>query len=414
MEIPIIPTTNTIGDYLSMFKHYFSQPQYRNFTHYILGLIMCEGKRTISHLSRSQAHHKDYNRLHNFVSTAPWDDYAVNQQRIQMATKYIESKCSLENTSPIGFLIVDDTVNPKCGKTMPGFGFNYCSVRDEPIRSQAVVTTLYHYDEFDLPLHSSLYKSDEYCKTKRILFKTKNDLFVEQLDNITVPQGIRTIALMDAFYFNKQNCKAASKKDIDSIGRLKCNRRVLMSETDTLGNSLDKWFYKLRVHPRTFFTKITVRDRNGKKRQLWMLEKNVAIKNLGPIKLIMLAEKLRGKNVEPVFLGSTATDLTAEQIIAYYFERWAIETFFWTIKERLGFNHYQVRTEQATTRHWLLVFFAYSYLAHTRNIRGSTDTLGEIKRQLQRENSKAFVVHVNDEVKKKRKKVNAIYCDLAA
>lgn len=47
MEIPIIPTTNTIGDYLSIFKHYFSQPQYRNFTHYILGLIMCEGKRTI-------------------------------------------------------------------------------------------------------------------------------------------------------------------------------------------------------------------------------------------------------------------------------------------------------------------------------------------------------------------------------
>jgi SRSO17 transposase len=414
MEIPIFSATHNFGCFVEMFKHYFSVPQYRNFTHYLLGLILCEGKRTIAHMSRSQAHEKDYNRLHNFISTAPWDHTALNQHRIAFFTTMIEEKNTRENAPSTGFLIVDDTVNPKRGKDMPGYCLNYSSTHDEPIPSQAVVATLYHYDTIDLPLYTSLYKDEDYCKKHHEPFKTKNVLFVEQLKNIILPRGIRTIALMDAFYFNRHNCNASKKRGIDSIGRLKSNRRLLTNEYDAYGMSLDKWFYKLRVHPRTFFTKIVIPDSEGKMRQLWMFHKRAYIQNLGWITLIMLSEKLRGKHVQPVFLGSTATDLSPEQIVTYYFKRWAIETFFWTIKERLGFNHYQVRTEQATIRHWLLVIFAYSYAVYLKETGSLSGTFGDILRKEQHNNFKSCIQHIYERIKKRRKNITAIYYELAA
>lgn len=58
---------------------------------------------------------------------------------------------------------------------------------------------------------------------------------------------------------------------------------------------------------------------------------------------------------------STDTELDSEQILSHYSQRWSIETYFKQVKGMLGFNGYQVRSERAIKRFWLIVQFTYLF-----------------------------------------------------
>jgi hypothetical protein len=415
MELPIISGTHNFDHFLAPFKHYFSHPQYRNLTHYLLGLLLCEGKRTIARMSRAQATDESYNRLHHFLSDSPWNEEAVNQERVDRLIQTVQERAQ-EKTEPIGFLIGDDTTNPKTGKEMAGFGFNHSTVHDDVIRSQSVVATLYHFEDLDIPLYPSLYKSESYCEQHEETFKTKNELMVEQIEKVKLPKGIRSIGLFDSWYFNSIVLAGCKEKGIEAIGRLKDNRRAILSLSDPIGTRLDDWFNFLRSHKQHPFKRITVRDNEAKKRELWTYHWTGFVKNLGLVQLVVVSDRIRGKNVIPAFIATTDLNLSVEQIICFYFKRWSIETFFWTQKERLGFNDYQVRPERSAKRHWLLCFLAHSYLVTARKTAGSRKgaTLGDFQRLEQRENFRRLVAHIHSKVKERGHSVDTIYYELAA
>ena len=415
MELPIISGTHNFDQFLEPFKHYFSNPQYRNLTHYLLGLLLCEGKRTITRISRSQAGEESYNRLHHFVSESPWDQDDVNQERIDHLMKQVETRAH-GKTGPIGFLIGDDTTNPKTGKKMAGFGFNHSTVHDDVIASQSVVATLYHYEGIDIPLYPSLYKSESYCTEHKETFNTKNELMAEQIEKTKLPMGIRTIGLFDSWYFNQTILTGCKEKGIEAIGRLRDNRRAILSSKDPTGTRLDDWFNFLRSHREHPFKRITIRDDQGRTREVWRYHWTGFIKNLGLVQVAILSDRIRGKNATPVFIASTDLNLSVEEIISFYFKRWRIETFFWTQKERLGFNDYQVRPERSAKRHWLLCFLAHSYLVTARETAGSKKaaTLGDFQRLEQRENFRHLVAHIHSKVKERGHSVDTIYYELAA
>ena len=415
MEIPIVAGTSSFDRFMQPFKRYFTCPQYRNASHYLLGLLLCEGSRNIAHMSRAQSQDESYNRLHHFLSESPWDEDVVNETRIHQMIETVESDAK-EKDQPIGFFIADDTTNPKTGKKMAGFGFNHSTVEDAVIPSQSVVATLYHFNDLDIPLHASLYKNKTYCEERNETFKTKNELLIEQMEKIKLPEGLRTIGLFDAWYFNTTVLRACERAGIEAIGRLKDNRRALLSSKDPVGTRLDNWFDFLRSHHGHPFKKIAVRDSQGHKQELWMYHWIGFIKNLGLVQMVMLSSRLRGKNIKPVFIATTDLNLTPEEIIDFYFKRWAIETFFWTVKERLGFNDYQVRPEKSARRHWLLCFLAHSYLVTARTTlrRKKGKTLGDFQRLEQRENFRHLVAHIHSKVKERGQSIDTICYELAA
>lgn len=416
MEIPIVSGTPNFDHFLEPFKQYFSNPQYRNLTHYLLGLVLCEGKRTLTRLSRSHAICESYNRLHHFISESPWAEDEVNNERIQIMKQHVESMAA-KTHEPIGFFIGDDTTNPKTGTKMAGFGWNHSTVHDAVIPSQSIVTTFYQFQDFGFPFYPSLYKSEAYCQEHPDeIFKTKNDLLIEQILKAPLPENLRTIGLFDAFYFNQQVLTACQKRRIEAIGRLKENRRAILSSGDPVGTRLDSWFDFLRRPKQHPFKQITIRDNQGTKRQLWMFHWTGFIKNLGLVQLVILSERIRGKNLTPVFIATTDLNLSAEQIIGFYFKRWAIETFFWTAKERLGFNDYQVRPETSAKRHWLLCFLAHSYLVMTRHGSPSKKgkTLGDYQRLEQQENFRRLIAEIHSKIKERGLSINTIYYELTA
>ena len=129
---------------------------------------------------------------------------------------------------------------------------------------------------------------------------------------------------------------------------------------------------------------------------------------------MIISNRLHGKNTTPVFIATTDLNLSPKQILEFYFKRWAIETFFWTVKERLGFNDYQVRPELSAKRHWLLCFLAHSYLVTTRHGSKSKKgkTLGDYQRLEHRENFRCLIAEIHSKVKERGLSANAIYCQL--
>lgn len=415
MEIPIISATPYFDQFMSQFKRFFSCPQFRNATHYLLGLLLCEGRRTISHLSESQSRQGSYNRLHHFLSRSPWNEEHLNEARIRQMMQEVQTSAQ-DQHEPIGFLIGDDTTNPKRGSKMAGFGLHYSTTEDAVIPSQCVVSTLYHFDRLDVPLYASLYKTKQVCRDNPEVFRTKNDLLVDQIQRTVLPKSLRTIGLFDAWYFNVVIRRACQDKGIEAIGRLNSNRRAILNSKDLIGTRLDDWFHTLRTAPKHPFQKLTLPDSKGHRRQLWMFQATGFIAHLGLVRLVIVSSRIRGRSVDPVFIASTDLHLSAQQIVSFYFQRWSIETFFWTVKEHMGFNHYQVRPERSAKRHWLLCFLAYSYLVSARHLdpQKTAKTLGDYQQREQRENFRHLVHQVCLELKKRRGSVNATCLQLAA
>lgn len=412
MELPVF-STDSFDTFLKPFQSYFSIPQYRNFKQYFYALILSNKKKTLTNLHHSDQPKVNYDSLHHFISSSPWDEQTINEHRIISGMETIAEKATTAE-KPSGFFIGDDTTNPKRGDSMPGFGYYHSGVEGRRIPSQSIVASTYHFDGFDLPLHASLYKNKTSCDENNETFQTKNELLIEHIHSFDFPEEITTFALLDAFYFNEKVIKVLQEKNIDSIGRLKSNRRLLIDPKDPDGCRLDLWFHYLKTRKPHPFKRITILNSSGKKEPLWIHEKIIEIKNLGKVKIVLACNKLRGQKSKPLFIGSTDTNLSAEEILTYYFKRWSIETFFWTIKQKLGFNHYQMRSELATTRHWYLVFFAYTYLSMSKLNQDPNASIGQIQILQQQENTRQFIRHVCSKSSKQRHNPDLIYSKLVA
>ncbi|MBB6281919.1 transposase [Geobacillus subterraneus] len=58
---------------------------------------------------------------------------------------------------------------------------------------------------------------------------------------------------------------------------------------------------------------------------------------------------------------STDRELSDEDILRYYAERWSIECFFRQAKDQLKLDGYRVRGRRTVKRYWILVQLAYVY-----------------------------------------------------
>ena len=56
---------------------------------------------------------------------------------------------------------------------------------------------------------------------------------------------------------------------------------------------------------------------------------------------------------------STDTSLSTEEILALYVNRWEIEVFFRTVKNKYAFDKYQIRSALGIRRFWMMTSLAY-------------------------------------------------------
>src|SRR2546429_7678950 len=77
MPVPIICLDESLRQFAERFRHELSKPQYQYFVIVLLGLMLCEGRRTLSGLLRQIADGPSLAGLSRFLSEAPWEAATV-------------------------------------------------------------------------------------------------------------------------------------------------------------------------------------------------------------------------------------------------------------------------------------------------------------------------------------------------
>ena len=83
MPVPIICLDDQVRQFAERFRHHLSKPQYQYFVIVLLGLMLCEGTRTLSGLLRQIAHGPILAGLSRDLAEAPWEPAAVAEERLK-------------------------------------------------------------------------------------------------------------------------------------------------------------------------------------------------------------------------------------------------------------------------------------------------------------------------------------------
>ena len=217
----ISSATGVVEELLEQYRPCFSKPQFENFSTYTIGLISSEGRKNIQAINRTFRDAKDQSSLNRFLTHSPWNLQSLQNKRLNQANVKLQS-----SQGSVGYVLIDDTINQKTGKHMQYAGYHYDSKIGKAVLGHDIVTTHYVSGYAEYPINLSLYVKKEACQQKKVEFKTKIQLAVEQLNAFTPPEGVRIMLGFDCWYFCRQIVEAAKTRVWDWVTQADSNRII--------------------------------------------------------------------------------------------------------------------------------------------------------------------------------------------
>jgi len=149
----------SLEKFLREFKDLFIKPQFENFKVYPFGLQL-ELKRTNIQTIDECRPQNNYDSLHHFLTTSPWDEEKVNNRRIEIIQKDNRTK-----SYPTAALVIDDVA---CKKSRSATKIEAAKVQysgsDKDLVNCNVAVTSHYVDEIrNFPVNLSPYiPADEF------------------------------------------------------------------------------------------------------------------------------------------------------------------------------------------------------------------------------------------------------------
>ncbi len=343
------------------FDHCFkNKAQKREFRNYLGGLLGESERKNIFQMAENNIK-VVYNRLHHFITEAPWSASEVNENRLKVMNQCTQSRIRF------GFaLIVDDTGHRKSGNFTAGVGRQYIGEIGKTDNGVVTVSTHLYDDKKSLPLDIELYQpARSLPKGKEDQeFKKKPELALELIDK-SLARGERPgIVLIDAGYGNNNNfLKELESKKLKYMGGVAKNRKVFRQEQfDVLaGKSLEKIAQEL---PSEQFK--AVRLTLSKPKTVWVAIFNASLKPQSESKtfaIVMNANCFENATeIDYLITNVDAKKVNESWVVNTYSKRNWVEVFYREAKGWLGLKEYQCQGKKSLQRHFILVFCAYTFI----------------------------------------------------
>jgi hypothetical protein len=372
-----------LGQYLSLFRDSFSQPQWQHFVTVLLALMQCEEHRTLSGLLRQVAGvGQRIDGLHRFFKFAPWKPE-------QLATRWWRHYCRTlgplvateharqrslrpkrrgrpRKTVVTGFLIIDDSTHAKRkGKKMEGLGHHYSTIEGKPIKGHSLFASLYVLLGRRCPLAPRLYRQKPVCEQEKAPFQSKIDLAEDVMVTFDPVPNTRTHVLMDSWFTCRRLWKKALGRGWAITGGIKSNRniRVVDPRLGRVYVRLSQYAAGLKAEDHQ---RVPWPHEDGTSRMVYAHLINTWVRNLGPCQVLVVRDRLDQPLKEVRYWATSERDADITAVVTWAAQRWAIETFFADVKEVFGTDQYQLRSVKGLVRFWHLAFLAYCYLEERR------------------------------------------------
>src|SRR5258708_17628526 len=175
------------------FRSLFSKPQYQYFVTVLLGLMECEGKRTLSGVLSKVGQPPSLSGLSRFFSEAPWVQEAlvviwlehfraemqplVETEREQQRQQQPKRRGRPKQPLVTGYVIGDDsTMSKPKGRKMEGLGKHHSTTYDQRIVGHSLVQGLYVLLDRRCPLAPQLYRQAKVRETREVAFQSQIEL----------------------------------------------------------------------------------------------------------------------------------------------------------------------------------------------------------------------------------------------
>jgi hypothetical protein len=403
MPQPIICLDAEARHFAERFRSVFSKPQYEYFVTVLLGLLECEGKRTLSGIKSKIAHPPSLSGLSRFLSESPWVAQAlvvIWQERFRAEMQpLVEAEYEqVRQTQPkrrgrpkqplvTGYLIGDDsTMSKPKGRKMEGLGKHHSTTHEQRIIGHSLVQGLSVLLDRRCPLAPQLYRQARVCEAEQVEFQSKIELMATLIREFEPVVGTKTHVLLDSWYGAKCLWHAARERDFLITTGLKSNRWLRIADatmpqgwrwqkvSDYLANLTEQDFVQLSW------------PRGGK--PVYVHNVTTSVRKLYRCQVVIVRHSLSAPLAQARYWASSDLEATSERLLTHISARWDIEVLFADGKEELGLDHDQLMSAQALLRFWTLAMLAYVFLEeeqHRLHVAWQRPvTIGEARREIQR------------------------------
>src|ERR1700686_2442708 len=247
MPVPIICLDDDVRHFAERFRKVFSKPQYQFFVTVLLGLMLCEGSRTLSGLLHQIADGPSLAGLSRFLSGAPWEEAEVAESwlnhfrdemeptvaaEVQRQRKAQPKRRGRPHTPVVtGYLIGDDsTMHKRKAKKMEGLGVHHSTTEDKRVRGHSLVQSLSVVLGRRCPLAPQLYRQQAVCEVEEVPFQSKIELMETTIRTFEPVAGTVTHVLLDSWYSAKCLWRAARERDFLITTGIKNNRSLAVAD----------------------------------------------------------------------------------------------------------------------------------------------------------------------------------------
>ena len=352
---------------LEPFQSLFTKPGYRYFCAFVLVFAHLDQRLWVTQVVLSGLVNRHYTSFYRFLREGVWSVEAVRQQMWEL--------CLSRGTDPSGriFAALDDTVAAKSGRHFEALGVHHDPMNKEhPKRLSRghcfvclAVLGRQGVEHFvALFIGAALYLQEKACKGEQV-FTTKLELGAKLLIGLWTPPDVGVVAVADGAYARLAFVEPVTQAGRHVISRLR---------SDTVFYDLPPVKKKQQKgRPRKYGQKHKAKEW-AKKEKGWKehtlrlygqaaqisLKSRVVLQRTLKVRIRLVAVRWGKRGV--VFLFSSDTALTPEEIVRAYCARFAIETGFRDAKQHFGFSTYQVRKQKSIVRVVHLCLWAQTLL----------------------------------------------------
>jgi hypothetical protein len=406
----IVEFPQVVRDDLAQYGDLFANEcQRRHLAEYLTGLMVAERK-TVLGINSEFAQTTDQSCLNRFLTDAPWQPEALNQRRLEELQKDPSTRYSDQGVIPI-----DNTLIDRDGLLIPDAGWFWDhaeernKIAQDYLFANYVCTSGKHY-----PLEFRLFRKQEVSEALKEPFRNHTVLCCELIDWVCERQIPGDFA-MDSYFtcadilnhiHGKQDRWGRPR---GYVGDLKSNRKL-------------EWKGRI-IKANDLAASIPASDRKemriGDRRQ-WYFTVTVRIPDVNHKVRIVILWRYKNDVEACKILVTNRITWEVSRIVRVYRHRWTgTETFHRDGKQQLGLGDCQLRDPQGQTRHMYLVMLAYSLLVSQLRQNCAREwalhrltTIGEACRAMLRENLRATIAWVIDQVTERERPFDHVIAQL--
>lgn len=395
----IINQDATLRNYLEAFRSQFSAPQWKYFETVLMGLLHCDGNKTLSGVLRQVAVVVTMSGLSRFLISPAWSVTALEQVRYQQFQAQVQplvvqshrnqkSRRTRRRGRPqptfvTGYLVMDDSTHAKryYQKVESGLGRHFSSTERKTVNGHSLFQTVYLVEGRQFPLTPRMYCQKSVCEQNQQPFLSKVDLAVQSVETFEPLPNTHTHVLVDSWYLSKRLWKAVRKRHWDLTGGLKCNRPIRLEDSQGIVTWLPVSEYAATLKAEDFQPALWPNQTGGQIVYAHLLRTRV--KKLGACQVLIVRETQNAPNSSTRFFATTRLKDSVEQVVESAAKRWTVETLFADFKELMGSDQYQLHSAEAIRRFWAFGLCLYQYLDsvrhHLQGVENQHKSLGEAR-----------------------------------